>query len=60
MRWLKDRDADTERVRELMARFVGGCVKLLSGEPGLAAYLRRNLFAGRHYPGSAVYLAGPV
>jgi hypothetical protein len=53
---LQDRDADAARVRELMAEFIGGCVKLLSGEPGLAAYLRRNLFAGTALDGRSLPL----
>jgi hypothetical protein len=58
---LQDRDADAVRVRELMAQFIGGCVKLLSGEPGLAAYLRRNLFAGTALDGTSLPLdAGDV
>jgi Domain of unknown function (DUF222) len=55
-RWLQDRDAGAVRVRELMSQFIGGCVKLLSGEPGLAAYLRRNLFAGTALDGKSLPL----
>jgi hypothetical protein len=56
--WLpgQDQDMDALRVRELMSQFIGGCVKLLSGEPGLAAYLRRNLFAGTALGGKSLPL----
>jgi hypothetical protein len=58
---LQDRDVDAARVRELMGQFIGGCVKLLSGEPGLAAYLRRNLLAGTALDGKSLPLdAGDV
>ncbi len=51
-----DRRADAARVRELMAEFIGGCVKLLSGEPGLASYLRRNLLSGTPLDGKSLPL----
>jgi hypothetical protein len=58
---LQDRGVDAARVRELMGQLIGGCVKLLSGEPGLAAYLRRNLFAGTALDGKSLPLdAGDV
>src|SRR5262249_59834361 len=53
-RWAQEQDA--ARVRELMGQFIGGCVKLLSGEPGLAAYLRRNLLAGTALDGKSLPL----
>ena len=45
----QDQDAGREpdpRAVELMQRIIGQAVKLLSGEAGLASYLRRNLFGG--------------
>jgi hypothetical protein len=38
-----DRGAHQARVAELMRQILGTCAKILGGEPGLAAHLRRNL-----------------
>jgi hypothetical protein len=38
-----DRGAHQARIAELMREILGTCAKVLGGEPGLAAHLRRNL-----------------
>ncbi len=38
-----DRGAHQARIAELMREILGTCAKILGGEPGLAAHLRRNL-----------------
>jgi Domain of unknown function (DUF222) len=38
-----DRGAHQARITELMRQILGTCAKILGGEPGLAAHLRRNL-----------------
>jgi hypothetical protein len=38
-----DRGAHQARIAELMRDILGTCAKILGGEPGLAAHLRRNL-----------------
>jgi hypothetical protein len=40
-----DRGAHQARIAELMREILGTCAKILGGEPGLAAHLRRNLLA---------------
>lgn len=37
------RGAHAARMQELMEQIIGKCVAILSGEPGLAGFLRRNL-----------------
>jgi hypothetical protein len=38
-----DRAAHAARIQDLMEQVIGKCVDILSGEPGLASFLRRNL-----------------
>ena len=38
-----DRGAHQARIAEMMREILGTCAKILGGEPGLAAHLRRNL-----------------
>ena len=41
--FIPDRGAHQARITEMMREILGTCAKILGGEPGLAAHLRRNL-----------------
>ena len=44
--FVPDRGAHQARITQMMREVLGACAKVLGGEPGLAAHLRRNLLAG--------------
>jgi Domain of unknown function (DUF222) len=51
-----DRGAHQARIAELMREIVGTCAKILGGEPGLAAHLRRNLLGRTGLGGASLPL----